>query len=39
LAAIGELLAENALYRLRAAQSVVGLANKHDPGRLEAACA
>jgi transposase len=36
---IGELLAENALYRLRAAQGVIGLAGKHDPGRLEAACA
>ena len=36
---IGELLADNALYRLRAAQGVVGLADKHDPSRLEAACA
>jgi len=36
---IGELLADNALYRLRAAQGVVGLGDKHDPGRLEAACA
>ncbi|HMD25682.1 MAG TPA: IS21 family transposase [Streptosporangiaceae bacterium] len=36
---IGELLADNALYRLRAAQGVIGLADKHDPGRLEAACA
>jgi transposase len=36
---IGELLSENALYRLRAAQGVTGLADKHDPGRLEAACA
>jgi Mu transposase, C-terminal domain len=36
---IGELLADNALYRLRAAQGVVGLADRHDPGRLEAACA
>jgi transposase len=36
---IGELLAENALYRLRSAQGVIGLADKHDPGRLEAACA
>jgi transposase len=36
---VGELLAENALYRLRAAQGVIGLADKHDPGRLEAACA
>lgn len=36
---IGELLADNALFRLRAAQGVLGLADKHDPGRLEAACA
>ena len=36
---IGELLAENALYRLRSAQGVIGLADKHDPSRLEAACA
>ena len=35
---IGELLADNALYRLRAAQGVVGLADRHDPSRLEAAC-
>ena len=33
------LLADNALYRLRAAQGVIGLGDKHDPGRLEAACA
>jgi hypothetical protein len=38
-AVIGELLAENALFRLRAAQGVLGLGDKHDPGRLEAACA
>jgi transposase len=36
---VGELLAEGALYRLRAAQGVIGLADKHDPSRLEAACA
>jgi len=36
---IAELLTGNALYRLRAAQGVIGLADKHDPGRLEAACA
>jgi transposase len=36
---ISGLLADNALYRLRAAQGVIGLADKHDPGRLEAACA
>ncbi len=38
-ALIGGLLAENALYRLRAAQGVLHLADKHHPGRLEAACA
>jgi hypothetical protein len=38
-ALIGELLAGNALYRLRAAQGVLHLADKHHPGRLEAACA
>jgi len=36
---IGELLADNALFRLRAAQGVLGLADRHDPARLEAACA
>jgi len=36
---IRELLGENALYRLRSAQGVIGLAGRHDPGRLEAACA
>jgi hypothetical protein len=36
---IADLLAENALYRLRSAQGVIGLADKHDPARLEAACA
>jgi hypothetical protein len=30
-------MAENALYRLRAAQGVIGLAEKHDGARLEAA--
>ena len=38
-ALIADLLAENALYRLRAAQGVLHLADKHQPGRLEAACA
>ena len=38
-ALIAGLLAENALYRLRAAQGVLHLADKHQPGRLEAACA
>lgn len=37
-AVISELLAENALFRLRAAQGVLGLAERHDPARLEAAC-
>jgi hypothetical protein len=36
---IAGLLADNALYRLRAAQGIIGLADKHDPSRLEAACA
>jgi transposase len=39
VAVIDELLAENALFRLRAAQGVLGLADRHDPARLEAACA
>jgi transposase len=38
-AVIDGLLAENALFRLRAAQGVLGLADRHDPARLEAACA
>jgi transposase len=36
---IAGLLTDNALYRLRAAQGVIGLADKCDPSRLEAACA
>ena len=36
---IAGLLTDNALYRLRAAQGVLHLADKHQPGRLEAACA
>jgi len=38
---VAELLEVNALFRLRAAQGVLGLADKRDvgPGRLEAACA
>jgi hypothetical protein len=36
---IGGLLAGGLLYRLRSAQGVIGLADRHDPGRLEAACA
>jgi transposase len=35
---IDGLLVDNALYRLRAAQGVVGLADKHNAARLEAAC-
>ena len=31
--------AVNALFRLRAAQGVLGLRDKHTPARLEAACA
>ena len=38
-ALIGGLLDGNALYQLRSAQGVLGLADKHQPGRLEAACA
>jgi hypothetical protein len=33
------LLTDSALYRLRSAQGVIGLTDKHDPSRLEAACA
>jgi hypothetical protein len=33
------LLSDNALYHLRAAQGVVGLADRHDRDRLDAACA
>jgi hypothetical protein len=36
---IADLLRVNALFRLRAAQGVLRLADKHGPGRLEAACA
>jgi len=35
---IDGLLEVNALFRLRAAQGVLGLADKHSPTRLEAAC-
>lgn len=38
-AVVAELMVDNALYQLRAAQGVIGLADKHDPDRLEAACA
>jgi len=36
---IAGLLADNALYRLRSAQGVIGLAGRNGPCRLEAACA
>lgn len=36
---IAELLQVNALFRLRAAQGVLGLAGKHGPARVERACA
>ncbi len=36
---VAALLQVNALFRLRAAQGVLGLADRHGPGRLEAACA
>jgi hypothetical protein len=38
VAVIAELLAVNALFRLRAAQGVLRLADKYGPERLEAAC-
>jgi hypothetical protein len=38
VAVIAELLAVGALFRLRAAQGVLRLADKHGPSRLEAAC-
>jgi transposase len=38
LAVVTEIMAVNALYRLRQAQGVIGLAERHGPERLEAAC-
>ena len=38
-AVVADLLTVNALFRLRAAQGVLGLRDKHAPTRLEAACA
>ena len=38
VAVIADLLAVNALFRLRAAQGVLRLADKHGSSRLEAAC-
>ena len=35
---IADLMEINALYRLRSAQGVLRLADRHSPGRLEAAC-
>jgi hypothetical protein len=35
---IGELLAVNVLHRLRSAQGIIRLADKHDPARVDAAC-
>lgn len=39
VAVVEELMQVNALYRLRSAQGVLRLADKHTPGRLDAACA
>ena len=38
-ALVEALLAEPVLYRLRSAQGVIRLADRHDPARLDAACA
>jgi hypothetical protein len=38
-AVIADLLRDNALFRLRAAQGVLGLADRHGADRLERACA
>jgi hypothetical protein len=35
---VARLMEVNALYRLRSAQGIVGLADKHDAERLDAAC-
>jgi transposase len=39
VAVVDELLAEPVLHRLRSAQGVLRLAERHDPARLDAACA
>jgi hypothetical protein len=39
VAVVDELLAEPVLHRLRSAQGVLRLADRHDPARLDAACA
>ena len=36
---VAELLADHALHHLRAAQGIIGLADKYGPQRLDAACA
>jgi hypothetical protein len=38
-AVIGELLAVNVLHRLRAAQGILRMAERHGPDRLDLACA
>jgi hypothetical protein len=38
-AVVEALLAEPVLYRLRSAQGILRLADRHDPARLDAACA
>jgi transposase len=38
-AVLAELLGQGALFRLRAAQGILGLRERHTPERLEAACA
>jgi len=38
LTVIETLLETNALHRLRAAQGIIGLAERHDSGRVDAAC-
>lgn len=35
---VEDLMAINALHRLRSAQGIIGLADKHEPARLDAAC-
>jgi transposase len=35
---VEELMTINALHRLRSAQGIIGLADKHDPARVDAAC-
>jgi len=35
---VAEMVEVNALFRLRAAQGILGLAEKYNPDRLEAAC-